>query len=160
MTIVSTRLLVSLLCLAFTAVLYLNLGLISGVECPAIGLGVSRQTAPTVNGTILSLNTTVVDQAPCDVRAQNDPVERRSKILQATMLFGINYAGKDGRNWKTWQSHVEHAKKWGYEDHLLERIMVGEGDWSGFIWSKTLHSLQLVLGELRKPLEQRAEWLM
>ena len=83
--------------------------------------------------------------------------EKRSRILQATMMFGDKYIGVNER---TLQSHVDHAKRWGYGDHILRREIVGAGQWDKFIFSKILHVLNLIIGELKRPKEERAEWVM
>ena len=83
--------------------------------------------------------------------------EKRSRILQATMMFGNKYTGLNER---TLQSHVDHAKRWGYGDHILRREIVGAGQWDKFIFSKILHVLNLIIGELKRPKEERAEWVM
>ena len=83
--------------------------------------------------------------------------EKRSKILQATMMFGDKY---QGLNERTLQSHVDHAKRWGYGDHILRREIVGAGQWDKFIFSKLLHVQNLILGELKRPREERAEWVV
>ena len=85
------------------------------------------------------------------------PEERRPRILQATMMFGDKF---NGVNERTLQSHVDHAKRWGYGDHILRREIVGAGEWDKFIFSKILHVLDLILGELKKPRAERAEWVV
>lgn len=83
--------------------------------------------------------------------------EKRPRILQATMMFGNKYVGVNGR---TLQSHVDHAIRWGYGNHILRREIVGAGQWDKFIFSKILHVLNLIIGELKRPKEERAEWVM
>ena len=81
----------------------------------------------------------------------------RSRILQATMMFGNTYLGLNER---TLQTHSDHAKRWGYGDHILRREIVGTGQWDKFIFSKILHLLNLIIGELKKPTKERAEWVV
>ncbi len=83
--------------------------------------------------------------------------ETRPRVLQATMMFGDSYSGLNER---TLQSHVDHAKRWGYEDHTLRREIVGAGQWDKFMFSKILHILDLIIGELKRPIEERAEWVV
>ena len=83
--------------------------------------------------------------------------EKRHRFLQATMMFGNKYVGV---NEKTLQSHVDHAIRWGYGDRILRREIVGAGQWDKFIFSKILHVLNLIIGELKRPKEERAEWVM
>lgn len=90
-------------------------------------------------------------------RTSHASQEKRPRILQATMMFGDKYTGL---NEKTLQSHVDHAKRWGYENHILRREIVGAGDWDKFIFCKILHVLDLIIGELKRPTDNRAEWVV
>ena len=96
---------------------------------------------------------------PSSTMARN----RVSKILQATMMFGHNYRGLNER---TLQSHARHAKLWGYGDRVLTREIVGagevegEGVWNKYIFSKILYVLKIMIIELEKPREERAEWIV
>ena len=83
--------------------------------------------------------------------------ERRPRILQATMIFGNTFTGLNERILK---SHADHAKRWGYRDHILRREIVGAGQWDRFIFSKVLHVLDLIIEELKKPRAERAEWVV
>ena len=88
---------------------------------------------------------------------------RVSKILQATMMFGHNYKGLNER---ALQSHAQHAELWGYGDRVLTREIVGagevegEGVWNKYIFSKILYVLKIMIIELEKPREERAEWIV
>ena len=79
------------------------------------------------------------------------------------MMFGHNYKGL---NEGTLQSHAEHARIWGYRDHVLTREIVGagsiegEGEWKKYIFSKILYILKILVLELEKPREERAEWIV
>ena len=79
------------------------------------------------------------------------------------MMFGHNYKGLNER---TLQSHAEHAKRWGYGNHVLTREIVGageiegEGEWNKFIFSKLLYILRIMIMELEKPRDKRAEWIV
>ena len=85
------------------------------------------------------------------------------RILQATMMFGHNYKGLNER---TLQSHAEHASRWGYGNHVLTREIVGagaiegEGEWNTFIFSKLLYIMRIMIMELEKPRDERAEWIV
>lgn len=89
--------------------------------------------------------------------------DRTSKILQASMMFGHNYKGLNER---TLQSHADHATRWGYGNHVLRREIVGageiegEGDWNKFIFSKLLYILKIMIAEMDKPRDKRAEWIV
>ena len=79
------------------------------------------------------------------------------------MMFGHNYKGVNER---TLQSHAKHARIWGYGDHVLTREIVGagevegEGEWNKYIFSKLLYILRIMIMELEKPREERAEWIV
>lgn len=90
-------------------------------------------------------------------RTSDVPEEKRSRILQATMMFGNKFIGVNER---TLQSHVDHAKRWGYGDHILRREIVGAGHWDKFIFSKILHVQNLIIEELKRPKEERAQWVV
>lgn len=79
-------------------------------------------------------------------RGSNVSGKNRSRILQATMMFSNTYLGLNER---ILQSHSDHAKRWGYGDHILRREIVGTGQWDKFIFSKILHLLNLIIGELK-----------
>lgn len=85
------------------------------------------------------------------------------RILQASMMFGHNYKGLNER---MLQRHAEHAKRWGYGNHVLTREIVGagevdgEGEWNKFIFSKLLYILRFMVMEMEKPRDQRAEWIV
>ena len=102
-----------------------------------------------------SAPTDIVPETPD--RTSSVPREDRPKILQATMMFGDKY---DGLNERTLQSHVDHAKRWGYGDYILRREIVGAGQWDKLIFSKLLHILTLIIEELKRPKEERAEWVV
>ena len=73
------------------------------------------------------------------------------------MMFGNTFTGLNER---ILQSHVDHATRWGYRDHVLRREIVGVGQWDKFIFSKVLHVLDLIVEELKKPRAERAEWVV
>ena len=42
----------------------------------------------------------------------------------------------------------------------MRREIVGTGQWDKFIFSKILNLLNLIFGELKKPMKERAEWVV
>lgn len=88
--------------------------------------------------------------------ASNISEVERPRILQATMFFGDFL----GDNQRTLQSHIEHANRWGYGNYILRREIVGAGQWDKYIFSKELLLLELIMGQLKRPREERAEWVM
>lgn len=75
-----------------------------------------------------------------------------SSIGKVTMLYGP--WAEDENNQLVLKSHRQHAEKHGYSLHVLDQqTMHG-------MWSKLSYMLQLVLGELAKPEEDRMKWLL
>lgn len=86
------------------------------------------------------------------------------RILQTTMLLGDQSNNITERCIKT---HLEHGDRWGYKTIVLRRDFMSfeheNGANSGYpklLWDKALHMLSLLLDELKKPDDVRAEWLM
>ena len=52
------------------------------------------------------------------------------------------------------ESHVRHAKRWGYPAYILRRDIL-EG-----IWSKLAYLLHVLVLEMEKPEHERTKWLM
>lgn len=78
------------------------------------------------------------------------PVNDLQRIAKASMLYG-QYNNLYER---ALRSHARHAQRWGYPMHVLRHdISVG-------FWSKPTYLLSLVLQELRKPAEERVDWLL
>ena len=56
-------------------------------------------------------------------------------------------------------SHLKHAERWGYETDVLHRSILGD-DVQKIYFSKELHILNVLITELAKPEEERAQWLV
>ena len=122
----------------------------------AVTVDLQSSTPPNASSSnICSTPTDIVHETAN--RTSNVSKGRRPKILQATMMFGDKYLGLNER---TLRSHTEHAKRWGYENHILRREIVGAGQWDKFIFSKILLLLKLIIKELERPREERAEWVV
>ena len=90
-----------------------------------------------------------------------------SKIHQVTMILD-----GDGPEHEVYEralkTHLAHAERWGYETHILREDIVGsgksgrdsKGHWQSGVFKKPLYLLSLVINELAKPREERAEWIM
>ena len=148
------KLLLAILCLLSTIGLYVrNLS-----SSPALDVAFPQSNAPE-STTPSSYENDAAIPNPSSTMARN----RVSKILQATMMFGHNYKGLNER---TLQSHAQHAELWGYGDRVLTREIVGagevegEGMWNKYIFSKILYVLKIMIIELEKPREERAEWIV
>ena len=165
MLLVSSKLLLTYLCLVCTFFLYTydQFSASSSVDTDApwntseaIVFNARLLKPPNLQFSEQPLAT--VDPVPDPMyHSSNVSKERRPRILQATMIFGNTFTGVNER---ILQSHVDHAKRWGYRDHILRREIVGAGQWDRFIFSKVLHILDLIIAELKKPKAERAEWVV
>ena len=99
--------------------------------------------------------------------ASADTSVKVSKIHQVTMILD-----GDGPEHEVYEralkTHLAHAERWGYETHILREDIVGsgksgrdsKGHWQSGVFKKPLYLLSLVINELAKPREERAEWIM
>ena len=90
-----------------------------------------------------------------------------SKIHQVTMI--LNGEGPEHEVYeRALKTHLAHAERWGYKTHILREDIVGsgksgrdsKGHWQSGVFKKPLYLLSLVINELAKPREERAEWIM
>lgn len=110
------------------------------------------------------------EAAPSDSNANVPSTEtsvKVSKIHQVTMILD-----GDGPEHEVYEralkTHLAHAERWGYETHILREDIVGsgksgrdsKGHWQSGVFKKPLYLLSLVINELAKPSEERAEWIM
>ena len=67
------------------------------------------------------------------------------------------------------KGHLAHGDRFGYETHILREDIVGaadenerdeKGHWKAGVFKKPLYVLSLLINELAKPKEERAEWLV
>ncbi|KAK4691547.1 hypothetical protein P7C71_g5476, partial [Lecanoromycetidae sp. Uapishka_2] len=65
--------------------------------------------------------------------------------------------------------HLTHGERWGYETHVLRQNIIGtpetngmdaKGEWKGGVFKKPLYLSSLVINELAKPEDERAEWIL
>jgi hypothetical protein len=65
--------------------------------------------------------------------------------------------------------HLAHGERWGYTTHVLRQDIVGSADdngrnidvhWKSGVFKKPLYLLSLVINQLAKPAEERAEWIV
>jgi len=65
--------------------------------------------------------------------------------------------------------HLAHGERWGYTTHVLRQDIVGDaeengrnikGHWKSGVFKKPLYLLSVVINELAKPADERAEWIM
>lgn len=90
-----------------------------------------------------------------------------SKIHQVTMI--LDGDGSEHEMYeRALKTHLAHAERWGYETQILREDIVGsgksgrdsKGHWQSGVFKKPLYLLSLVINELAKPTEERAEWIM
>ena len=96
-----------------------------------------------------------------------DTSAKVSKIHQVTMI--LDGEGPEHEVYeRALKTHLAHAERWGYETHILREDIVGsgksgrdsKGHWQSGVFKKPLYLLSLVINELAKPKEERAEWIM
>ena len=96
-----------------------------------------------------------------------EPSVKGAKIHQVTMI--LNGEGPEHEVYeRALKTHLAHAERWGYETHILREDSVGsgksgrdsKGHWQSGVFKKPLYLLSLVINELAKPREERAEWIM
>lgn len=165
MLLASSKSILTYLCFAGTLFLYTHNHLTTSPEDNSAASSTTSEKAifdPQPNANQIA-NFSHNVSAPADIvsetpdRTSSVPGKNRPKILQATMMFGDKY---DGLNERTLQSHIDHAKRWGYGDYILRREIVGAGQWDKLIFSKLLHISTLIMEELKRPREERAEWVV
>ena len=60
---------------------------------------------------------------------------------------------------ESFNTHIEHGKRWGYPTHILRQNVIGGDDWLELCFSKPSYMLSLLIFEMAKPEDERAEWL-
>lgn len=88
-------------------------------------------------------------------------------IRQVTVL--LNNGGADHEMYeRALKTHYAHGDRWGYSTHVLHQDIVGStdagisrlGQWKTGVFKKPLYLLSMVVNELAKPAEDRAEWIV
>lgn len=92
-------------------------------------------------------------------------LEGRPRIRQACMLFVSKVAGEHemGKNViyeRSIRTHIKHAERWGYVNHILREDIIGMGEWKVLVFGKLLYLQSIIVGELSRPAEERAEWIV
>lgn len=117
----------------------------------------SSQTAfqnKTSSQPALHSDASLLHQAPIDEVPYSDA---GPKIRQVTMLFGGSPNDIDEQSLNT---HIEHGKQWGYPTHILRQNVIDSDNWLEVCFSKPSYMLSLVISELAKPKDERADWLV
>ena len=103
---------------------------------------------------MLPSGTPTLEQTPID---QIPYGNAGPKIRQVSMLFGGSPNEVDDQSLNT---HIEHGKRWGYPTHILRQNIIDSDNWLEFCFSKPSYMLSLVINEMAKPEDERAEWLV
>jgi len=88
------------------------------------------------------------------------------RIRQVTMVLD-NGGSEQEMYERALETHYAHGERWGYSTHVLQQDIVGSedgnvsraGQWKTGVFKKPLYLLSLVVAELAKPEEERAEWI-
>lgn len=81
------------------------------------------------------------------------------KIRQVSMLFG-NRGAPNEIDEESFNTHTEHGKRWGFPTHILRQNVTGSDDWLELCFSKPSYMLSLLISEMAKSEDERAEWLV
>lgn len=103
----------------------------------------------TLHGVTPTIQQTTIDTIPYG--------NEGPKIRQVTMLFGGSPNKIDEQSLET---HIEHGKRWGYPTHILRQNVIGSDDWHESCFSKPSYLLSILISEMAKPEDERAEWLV
>lgn len=75
------------------------------------------------------------------------------RIRQATMIYDTDKFNAIYE--RTLDSHIKHARQWGYPTHVLRHDIVDAG-----FFNKPAFLLGLIIEEMAKPYGQRADWIV
>lgn len=68
--------------------------------------------------------------------------------------------GRNVRNERSTRTHIKHAERWGYPNHILRQDTIGQGEWTVLVFGKLLYLQSIIVGELSRPTKERAEWIV
>lgn len=57
-------------------------------------------------------------------------------------------------------THIKHGERWGWPTHILRQDIVGTGAYGTGFYNKPAYLLGLIIEEMTKPKEKRAEWIV
>lgn len=77
------------------------------------------------------------------------------RLMQASMLSGYEPGSPHERCLET---HVRHGERWGHPTHVLRQNLV-PGYHNG-AFNKAAHLLNIIMGEMAKDVDKRAEWIL
>ena len=80
------------------------------------------------------------------------------KIRQVSMrVYSANNETKKAINERCMTSHLDYGKRWGYPTHILREVVMGKEQWMDLLFNKPLY---IIIAEMAKPADERAEWLV
>lgn len=80
-----------------------------------------------------------------------------SRIRQATIVIGDQHSAIFE---PCVQTHLDHARTWGYPTHILKHDLSGKAGWVKLVLEKSLHVLSLLVSEMAKASHERADWIV
>lgn len=83
--------------------------------------------------------------------------KKGSRIRQASMIIGDQHKLIFEPSMET---HLDHARKWGYPTHILKHDLSGKAGWIRLVLEKSLHVLSLLVSEMAKASHERADWIV
>ena len=79
-------------------------------------------------------------------------LEKGHRVRQCTIILpGADHAHYE----RALKTHVRHGKRWGYPTHVLRNFLV-----ENKFYNKPAYTIYLILDELAKPPDERAEWIL
>lgn len=80
-----------------------------------------------------------------------------SRIRQASIIIGDQHSSVFE---PCMQTHLEHARIWGYSTHILKHDLSGKAGWGRLVLERSLHVLSLLVSEMAKASHERADWIV
>ena len=126
-----------------------------------------KSISPVTPGKVSNDAPDTIDLEPKEKSVSPSPPDKVSKIHQVTMIFDGEGSEHDMYE-RALKGHLAHGERFGYETHVLREHIVGtgesgrdtEGRWKAGVFKKPLYLLSLIINELAKAEEQRAEWIV
>lgn len=85
--------------------------------------------------------------------ANNDPHQGEPRVRQATMIYEADVNNTVYE--RSVATHIAHGAQWGNPTHILRREIVEAG-----FFNKPAFLLGLLIEEMAKPIEKRADWIV
>ena len=122
-----------------------------------VNIGCTDQFSESTSGETLQADFKS-DNTAIDPLLPNVP---RPKIRQVSMrVYNARNATNDALDQRCMATHIDHGARWGYPTHILREDVRGKGHWVELLFSKPLYMLSVVVAEMAKSADERAEWLV